>query len=478
MRFKTWINEGFGVNSENMPEPFRKGGSIGVDSVPLGRYKQKLVQSLYDSNAFDFHPEDRPQDFINVNTINDLQVMKPTQGLTSFRSEILYGMQFTVNKNLKSELSKECNTLKTQIEDLQRRRVDADKNGNEQQRQIVYDTYNDITQKGVDVNRLKEIFPQMAQTRLKSAGLETKANQQWTINKLMNIVKMMKQPHSERDSSAALERQIEELNPKYEKAVRDLESLPKIENIIQQAFLKKIKHPSTPDDNKLCDHFVRLAVDNYFKFRKGYRYDYVLYPESSSSLNTKIATSLASQYGAIPIQGFQKIANPQIDKTSYTRQYPNNSWQDTIGNDGKNIKSGYHSIFNALSDTMDRSEGQTKNIKNNRPYIRNFKMNANIPQQVSAQDQRSGLKNRRLLVIDDNTASGGTFQQINHILQDIGPQSVHYYTPLRANFTYGSNKEAATDVPVPKKKDALVAAPAAMARRRRINPNFIDTTGV
>ena len=119
------------------------------------------------------------------------------------------------------------------------------------------------------------------------------------------------------------------------------------------------------------------------------------------------------------------------------------------------MRSGYWRTFQDLKNTVDRSKGQIKNIQKNQPFVRNLQMDPTIPQQVTPQDQRSQFKNRRLLVIDDNTRSGGTFQIINHMLRDQGPQSIHYYTPLLANFTYGTGKET-TEVPKQKRKPIVI----------------------
>lgn len=461
MKFRTWIYEGFGVDYENLPEPFRK-DTFDADSILAKRGRQKLVGQVFDSNAIDFHPEDRPQDFIKVQTVNKLTKFDPPQPLKSFEgSEILYGMRFNANSNLLEEgFAKEVDRLKTKMAELIKAKKEADRNGKQPVQDIVVNVYNDMIHKGADNKTIERIMPQMVQARIAAAGLANKSNQSWNLQKMMNIVKLSQKKPEEKESSGKIGKKIDALKVELETAVKRLNAIPRMCFIIEQAFLKKIKHPVTADDNQLCDHFVRLAVENYTKSRGNYHYDYVLYPESSSELNTKIATALAAEYGAVPIKGFQKVANPKIDTTSYINQYPgkpdelitpeelgkSNLRQGATPPQTSQMKSGYWKIFNDLQGKINRSNGQIKNVDRNQSFIRNLQMNPTVPQQVTQKDQRSQFRNRRLLVIDDNTRSGATFQTINHMLRDRGPQSIHYYTPLLADFTYGTGKET-TDVP-------------------------------
>lgn len=462
MKFRNWIYEGFGVDYENLPEPFRR-DTFDADSILAKRRRQKLVGQVFDSNAIDFDPEDRPQDFIKVQPVNKLTKFDPPQPLKSFEgSEILYGMRFNANSNLLEEgFAKEVDELKAKIAELIKAKKEADRNGKQPVQDIVVDVYNDMLYKGADAKTIERIMPQMVQARIAAAGLANKSNQNWNFQKMMNIVKLAKKKPDEKESSGRIGKQIDALKVELEAAVKKLNAIPRMCFIIEQAFLKKIKHPETAEDNQLCDHFVRLAVDNYTKSRGDYHYDYVLYPESSSELNTKIATALAAEYGAVPIKGFQKVANPTIDITSYINRHPgkpdelitpkelgkSNLRQGAVPQTPQ-MKSGYWRIVNDLQGRINRSKGQIKNVDRSQSFIRNLQMNPTVPQQVTQQDQRSQFRNRRLLVIDDNTRSGATFQTINHILRDRGPQSIHYYAPLLADFTYGTGKETTV---VPKK---------------------------
>lgn len=453
MNFKQWLHEGFGVDYDNLPNAFRP-DSFDATSISAQSGRQKLVGQIYDSNSINFDPEDRPQDFIKINSINQLSKFDPPQPLKSFEgSEILYGMTFDAKSNLLSqEFSKNVKFLKEELKKLMNLKRENDKNGKEPVQNIVFDTYKDIVDKGGDSTTIEKRLPQMAQARIAAAGLANKTNQTWNLQKMLNIVKSMKTKPEEKVSVSELNKQIQDVKSKLEVAVEKLNATPRMSFIIQQAFLRKIKHPKTPEDHQLCDHFVKLSVDNYTKFRGQYHYDYVLYPESSSELNENIAKSLAAKYGATPIRGFQKIENPKIDTTSFINKYPG---KPNEPDDNGVMRSGYWRTFQNLKNTVDRSKGQIKNIQKNQPFVRNLQMDPTIPQQVTPQDQRSQLRNRRLLVIDDNTRSGGTFQIINHILRDQGPQSIHYYTPLLANFTYGTGKET-TELPKQKRSPIVI----------------------
>ncbi len=167
MNFKLWL-EGFGVDIDR--EKF--------DSNLLGdtNNRQNLVQTLYRSNFFDFSPEDRPQDFIKINVINELKVLRPSSKLQSFRSEILYGLQFSINSELKLKLLKEKNKLGQELSNLEQRKLDLEKNGTESMRKLVFDTYNDILSKGVSEEKFREFFPQIVQSRLKRSELLNRQN--------------------------------------------------------------------------------------------------------------------------------------------------------------------------------------------------------------------------------------------------------------------------------------------------------------
>lgn len=497
MKFRTWIyDEGFGIDYDKLPDGFRS-DSFDAESIVANNGRQKLVSQIADSNSIDFHPENRPQDFIKIEPVNKLTKFDPPQPLRSFEgSEILYGMKFNAKSNLlENGFSKEVEELKAQRKKLIDLKKEADRTGTEDAKQIVFRVYQDMVDKGAPLDLIQKRLPQMVQSNLKIAGLANIGNQKWDIKKIANIIRLMKRNPEERQTSGKYSKQIEELDLLLQPALQKLNAIPRMCFIIEQAFLKKIKHPQTPEDNQLCDHFVKLAVENYTSMRGKYHYDYVMYPESSSKLNTKIAEALASHYGAVPIKGFQKIADPKIDMTSYINNYPgkpdelitgdelakSNLRKREAAEEPPQMKSGYWRIQNDLQGIIDRSKGQIKNVQKNQPFIRNLKMDPTIPQQVKQQDQRSQLRNRRLLVIDDNTRSGATFQTINHILRDQGPQSIHYYTPLLADFTYGvGNKKVDvpkrnTNAPVllhtpTAKPTAKPTAPASDVRRKYIAP--------
>jgi len=410
--------------------------------------KELMTQVHQTPDSIIFDPLDQPEDFINVEKINQVQALNIPAGsrLNSFTDyNILYGFKFNAsNEKISKESAKKSKELQSELEELTSKSVmRLSKAAQEKTIEIIKLAYREASEKSNGHYELiSRNLPMIVNRKLEQAGLmKMKSNGEpdlWSMEKI-EIVRnnpTIETTYSVRKKKRELKAEIARL-----KNIKD--SKGDFLNLIEQAFLKKIKHPTSPEDEQLSNHFVQLAVSNYTSYRPNFPYEYVVYPESSSELNTKIASALAAKYGATAVRGFQKLENPKIDTTSFI-----NNNQDfapepkgTTQPDEKGIRGPQHQKYRdamkMLQTNIAGSKGQIKNVRMNRPYVRNWQMSPDLGQQVNPQHELSGLRNRRILLIDDNAGTSGTMQAINHILmREQRPKAIHIYTPLYVNFHY------------------------------------------
>ena len=411
-KFQNWlkIREGFGINYDELPN-FMRPNSYDVSRI---NQDKQNVDLIYQSKAINFDPQDRPQDFICIKKVNSVQTLHIPAKLVlpSFRASILYGMKMCKPKNSFSapvrQLVKQIAEINDQLKLIRNKDVRKDI------QILIYQYYQYVLEKcpNPDWKVISEYI---------NAKLEGQIKKPYTIRKLQNIIKAIKLDQTR----SQVEAQRNALQAEYDTVRANFDSEPNLFNIIQRVFLKKIKFPITQEDIILQTQFVNLAVDNYKKLRPNYTYDYVVYPQSRSNLNQIIAERFATLYGAIPIKGFEKLAVPEIDVTSFMRNNPEMPPEERT------------KIMQDLKKRLASSSGQIKNIHHiHRPFVRNWQMAADLKKNVRPTDEISGLQNRKILLIDDNVASSGTFQSIHHLLLKQSPKLIHIYTPLLVNLSY------------------------------------------
>ena len=427
MNFKQWMTtEGFRVNYNKLPSTLHPDNYDA--NLIQSRQKKSVIDQVYNApESIVFDPLDQPQDFIKIETVNKVEQLNiPTrQQLPSFEGvQILYGFKFSAaNEKIALESSKKVKELEAELAGLQNKKMGRNKEDQSRIIEIIKNCHDSIIRKVPDPSQLAKYLPSFVNRDLETAELLKFKNGQPQLWDMKMIQKVLN--NSEVESTYSISKKVNEIKTEIQRLNDIIGSKGGMMNLIQQAFLKKIKHPQTPDDQQLCDHFVRLSVENYHKYRPNYPYEYVVYPQSSSALNTQIATGLAAQYGATAVQGFTKLMTPTIDTTNFIRNNPQLTPIKRAG------------AINKLSSQIASSKGQIKNIQNNRPYVRNWQMDPQLMQNVKPDHNMSGLTNRRILIIDDNAASSGTIQAIHKVLMSSQiPKSVHIYTPLFANFSH------------------------------------------
>lgn len=384
MDFKNWLHlqEGWGIDPDLFPaEELKK---ITKAIVDLQGYSNQTKRSALRSNIidqivskdlpFNFSDTDRPEDFIHIEPLNKATHMPVFDGIgvriPKFEGvNILYGFKFVDYqshpyvvdaKKQKSDLSKLKGVPPGDFEIIKKAIQEIDYNNN--------------------LNLLQK-------------EIKSKFGKSYTIDV---IAKVADAP----DEMPEIE------SPAF---------TAKYMNIIQQAFLKILKHPSTPKAIKFAEHFVELATNNYYRIFPNKYYDYVIYPESSGTLNERIASFLGSLYNAKVIRGFEKTSDKTID-THNLHQIFGDKADDVIGFDRSR---------------MGKGKMQIKNVRNKdaRPFIRMWKKSDEASRKLGV-----SFKNKHILLIDDNIFSSGTFQAITHVLKKDGPRKIDIYTPLWVDF--------------------------------------------
>jgi hypothetical protein len=430
--FKNWL-EGWGIDYQQLPSDLTDNyGNLKTKTS----IRNQAMDSLYKSPFITFDSQkDRPEDFVNIEplmqaknlfqfNLTGKQILPSWEGAT-----IYYGFRFSTPqekisqekreemlrmqnevKNLKTQLKKV--TMKT-LSPLQRKIVD-------EEWEIMKDR-NNMTPEGYE-----KYLPIFVNNRLKK---ENQTGLSWT-----KIQAYLKRKREKGDSAYKLKKIISEKEEIIEKYRIEIENKNTFLNAVERAFLKKMKHPSTSEDQAFSHNFIKTAVDHFVRLNNRH-YEYILYPESSSNMNEQLALELALKIGAEPINGFKKLENPTIDTHNYAAINKPDPNQRGLGGPDDTI---YKNLYGnrGLQNTIQSSKGEIKKFtfgKQFRSFVRNWEMQPGL--KGSEENQKGiSIKNKRLLVIDDNVDSGGTFQAINHILVKHKPRRIDYYAPIVANF--------------------------------------------
>jgi hypothetical protein len=453
LNFKDWL-EGFRVDYSKLPdflqapndddfEAFlQKPSSVSIggfdSSNILGARKKEAIEQLHqieDLMIFD-RSINQPEDFIKINTNSsnmlDTLSITDSQRLNSFKSKILYGMKFEMDGEKVAVYFKE--KLKKLTEDYERltttrRSVDIRLNADIQK--IILRIYEALQSKGAYIEQIKKHMPGMMPAELDKiavtydvvrdasnnisalmiGGGKSKVKLDW--QKIKQVIDQSNAGDTPKITT--LRKEIKALKEVMDRFKNNIKYKDQWNNIIQQVFLKKTKHPATAADRKLQERFVELSVENYVKFIKDGYYDMILYPESSSSLNKMIATELGKHYGCEATLGFNKKEMITIDVHSFIKKNSHLSGEKLTG------------ALNRLRNQIVGSNGAIKNISINQAFVRNWNVNSELLKKINK---------KIILVVDDNFRSGGTLQAINKVLWNVGsPRYVGYYVPLYANFS-------------------------------------------
>lgn len=413
------------------------------------KVKAGAIHDLYaNQDVITFDPEDRPEDFIRIEPLNQAKQL-PTLKigdrhlLRSFEgASILYGFKFSEpQEEITLALQEKEKGLRQQLQDLEQGLKAANTRGtgmNSQVRGVLDNLFDQLRDRMgfIAWDQFVDMMTNRANHELEAQGLLRTAKngkiQRLGQKRIAQYLQNKKEDASGGTSAPTIRKRIKALEVELDHTMQQIGQKGKFLNVVQRAFLKKLKFPRTARDRQLQQEFVKNAVDNYTRLRPNYPYDYVVYPESSGVLNGEIAMALGSYYNAMPIRGLIKIQNPTIDTTNFARNHPDRSpqWRRNM------LFKNPDSLQNQLGSTSGQIKNVTGKNTNYRAFVRNWRMAPDLDQQVNPVHERSGLRGRRILVIDDNTASGGTFEAVNQKLQEQRPKSIHFYTPLWVNFSY------------------------------------------
>ncbi len=181
---------------------------------------------------------------------------------------------------------------------------------------------------------------------------------------------------------------------------------------LSTALVKILKDPQGAYGRKIQDQFMDIALRHFIDMSGGYKYDIIAYPESSKSFNKIFANKAAGILRAEEVREFKKVPASQInvDVENLRRRYE----QNPQGFEGKKQYLNY-----LLRREPQNKPLQIKNIqdKESRRYINPF-------------GSEGDYKGKRVLIIDDNVDSGGTFEVLYDMVIRQGPAQIDLYSPI------------------------------------------------
>lgn len=191
-------------------------------------------------------------------------------------------------------------------------------------------------------------------------------------------------------------------------------------DVIKIAFSKVLKDFNskyeTPEGDKVRRLFLQQGAENFYRLMQGKKYDFVLYPESSSKFNELLAKKLAGLFGTTAIKGFSKKPASEI-----TIDEP--ALRSHFGPDATN-KMAFLKQGGIGYTGLDRATPyKPVQIKNFAQPLRRY---------VNMWNVAPGYKatGKRLLIIDDNIDAGGTLERLYDLIKQQQPKSVDIYSPL------------------------------------------------
>lgn len=373
LNFKEWLfKEGFSIDYTKLPRNLHIGSDeFDMRKIPVKRKKSKSVSKQHTASTtkksnsttrkktidefhkteglFSFSPEDQPDHFIKAKNFLKELVIPGKEKLQSFKSKILYGMEFDMNEEkIKKYVTTRLDELLKKQNDLVNEKVtvelDVDHENVMKKIHSLVGNENSIINKVVDwdennwdkegvfskpknltFNRVKKIWDQDKNLRKKYGH----SYPQFAADRLKEIKKELTNIKVILSSLGFAKTNFGKLRgAKLKKARDDEKKLTRarpdmFHNIIQQSFLKKIKHPKIETDLVLSDRFVYVSVNNYLEHYINFRMnkpDIILYPQSSSNLVKKIAESLGHEIGCEAVLAFNKKQTPTIDTTSFIQK--------------------------------------------------------------------------------------------------------------------------------------------------------------
>lgn len=191
---------------------------------------------------------------------------------------------------------------------------------------------------------------------------------------------------------------------------------PELYKEIKLSFAKAIKDPQSPAMTAVRDNVISKSIELFAKFHGADKFDYVVYPQSSSEFNKVMGEELANHLGIKAIQGFAK--NPPELQTINTIQMR----KDFEAKKGRRkpvgdlVKSRTERIRNTLRDKIHGVDPEL------RQYVGVFRPDHKIGNKYFA--------NKRLIIIDDNVATSATFQMLHRMVNMSQPKSVVIFSPL------------------------------------------------
>lgn len=422
--FKAWI-EGFGLNVAKLaPDQLTKHNTHVKQALGGGEESRTAflgyLKNLHKSNQiFDHDPiTDRPWDFIRIEPLNKAERLNTLQlpdrdRLGSFQNaEIYYGFEFVPIQQ--SQGSAFGNTFdfqqESRIKELSSKIIQAN-----QFITALTTKFAQIIDLDRKFNLSQELQKALLQTgNIKDAAVRLLRKKGIPYDNVIDAMLARWQQAQEQITSLQQEKEghLAQIRAERSKTpVLDADKARQYLSLAQVAMMKILKEPVTKQDQVMQKQFVDLAVQHYRRFRGNKHYDYIVYPESSSKLNSELALAFAVAYNATPIQGIEKKApgTATLDTHNASKRF------DDLGL--------AHHIVNQMNQA---GSLRIKHVPY--PQYRSYMNILQKPEDL----RRSGTSftKRRLLLIDDNIISSGTIQKAHQVLLRERPKSIDIYVPL------------------------------------------------
>lgn len=437
MNFRDWLelDEGWGINYDAIPSTTVFGSQMSPENSYGRDLKNSWSKELYNSNFVDFSLEDRAQDFIKLKPLNSAKQLPFSQvdeksRLPKFDGQIFYGFTFEKIGNVDERMNQfyvdQRNEVATKLKEVmeQLKVANAKKGGlSVPQRQLIDAAFDKMVERGVpNFDRVAEFI---------NAELERGGFKPMTTKKISEYLKNRRE---DVQTPVTLGKKRKKLEDQLEELKQLVFSKRYFLGAVQRAFLKKLKFPKTPEDKKVFEQIIGYAVSNYKRLNPNAHYDYVIYPQSRSSMAAEFALALATEYNAQPINGLSKKV-PTLDtqnllwKKDQEGKMQQRDLYPQLHSLDPEVKKATQQNIN--SQMKGGSDMQIKNVRWNhiRPFVRNWSFNQDVMRQEGV-----GLKGKSVLLVDDNAASGGTLQSSYTKLLEKHPRKIDIYVPIYVDF--------------------------------------------
>lgn len=432
MNFKQWL-EGFGFDTRKSTDTVTKDFLTQFKDVKKSSGRHEIISKhATEHDLLYFSEEDRPSDLIRLvqlNKIESLPFFNIKRSLPSFEGgKIYYAFTFAPSENFEL-LSKKIGTQTKELGayvdttvDRRKKEIQLITNDIQKKIQVIESKFVYAPRLEQSIPNLWHLFSQFQNDHpiLNRNAIESTKNMfghSLSLPQLQDLINWFNS--DEREDWLSLKQELNSIQLKSRSTDNRLVLSNKdSKNFFTNACLSAvniIKNPQTDNQKNIQEKFIELAVQAYVSKAKNKGYDYVIWPESGSLLNQKVAEKLAQHYNAEPMQGFNKRSreDTRLDRTTAHRQ----------GHNTSQMQQHFDSrIKNGNPNSKPTIKGVTQNSV--KPFVRMWDIN---------RPEIGKYRKARILVVDDTSNSGATMQSIHKVLISEKPRQIDMFVPIQLN---------------------------------------------